>query len=65
MVHGATLVADRFSNANGAYQFDGVDDYISIDPPPRLNDSAMSVSVWVRYVPRQMDEWSNCIIAAG
>ena len=27
-VHGAALVADRFGNADAAYQFDGVDDHI-------------------------------------
>ena len=28
-VNGATLTADRFGNANSAYSFDGVDDYIN------------------------------------
>ena len=27
-VNGATLTTDRFGNQNGAYSFDGVDDYI-------------------------------------
>jgi hypothetical protein len=30
VVHGATLTTDRFGNANSAYAFDGVDDYISV-----------------------------------
>ena len=29
-VHGATLTKDKFGNADSAYSFDGVDDYIEI-----------------------------------
>ena len=32
VVHGATLTTDRFGNANSAYSFDGVDDYIFVTP---------------------------------
>lgn len=62
-VHGATLTTDRFGNANSAFHFCGPENYISIDPPPLMNDSAMSVSVWVRYDAFDPDGWSNCIIA--
>jgi hypothetical protein len=31
-VNGATLTTDRFGVANRAYSFDGVDDFISINP---------------------------------
>ena len=30
-VNGATLTTDRFGNPNGAYEFDGVDDYIDLE----------------------------------
>jgi len=63
VVSGATLTSDRFGNANSAFHFDGVDDYITIDPPPPIDNNAMSLSVWVRYGTRELDEWTNCIIA--
>ena len=37
-VHGATLVEDRFGNANSAYSFDGVDDIINLGSPQALDD---------------------------
>ena len=36
VVHGATLTPDRFGVRDHAYQFDGIDDYIEITPPPRI-----------------------------
>ena len=32
VVYGATLTTDRFGNANSAYSFDGVDDYVFVTP---------------------------------
>ncbi|MBF0102264.1 MAG: hypothetical protein HQK77_15290 [Desulfobacterales bacterium] len=46
-VDGATPAADRFGNPNGAYQFDGMDDYISI-PLTVLNQSKGSISFWFK-----------------
>ena len=63
IVYGATPANDRFGNANCAFHFDGIDDFITIDPPPQIDDKAMSVSVWVRYDPRDLDGWTNSIIA--
>ena len=51
MVNGATLTADRFGNANAAYDFDGQDDEIRIPHNSDfnlLND--MSISVWFRSI---------------
>ncbi len=62
VVHGATLTADRFEHSDHAYHFDGIDDYIEVAPPPRFI-SDLSVSVWVRYDPRDFSGWTNCIIA--
>jgi hypothetical protein len=48
-VNGATLTTDRFGNANSAYQFDGVDDYIDLGTSNlfELTD-AFTISVWVK-----------------
>jgi hypothetical protein len=63
-VHGATLTADRFGAPDSAYRFDGIDDEIVVSPPP-VARSALSVSVWACFDPRDLSkgEWSNCIIA--
>ena len=49
VVSGATLTTDRFGNANSAYSFDGVDDYISAADSPTLDFSSsyLTVSAWV------------------
>ena len=48
-VNGATLTADRFGNANKAYSFDGVDDYIVAINSPSLDiqGNQYSISSWV------------------
>lgn len=43
-VNGATLTTDRFGNANSAYSFDGVDDWIEI-----LHNSTIDFSVTDEY----------------
>jgi hypothetical protein len=50
-VHGATLTDDRFGNGNSAYSFDGNDDYIEAPSFSALNFNEISVSVWVKTVP--------------
>ncbi|MGA1867204.1 MAG: hypothetical protein ACMUJM_01530 [bacterium] len=45
-VYGAALTEDRFGDANSAYRFDGIDDYIEMDDALPDMESA-SVSVWV------------------
>ena len=50
MVHGATLAADRFGNANAAYSFDGVNDYVSVPYSPSFDFSQskeISFGAWV------------------
>ena len=50
-VDGATLTTDRFGNANSAFSFDGVDDYIdigSISPLDNPVDKQVSISLWAR-----------------
>ena len=48
VVNGATLTTDRFGNANSAYNFDGVDDYIEVPHSSALSldSNTMSISFW-------------------
>ena len=49
-VNGATLTTDRFGNQNGAYSFDGVDDYIrAINSLSLQTLNAISINVWVNF----------------
>lgn len=46
-VNEATLTADRFGNSNSAYNFDGLNDFISVNPSSSLNIvNNISVSLW-------------------
>jgi len=48
-VNGATLTTERFGNANGAYSFDGVNDYIAIAPSSLVdNETAATLSFWLK-----------------
>jgi hypothetical protein len=49
-VNGATLVADRFGNPNGAYFFNGTSDFININNSPIYNfqsNNTLSLSYWI------------------
>ena len=47
-VNGATLTTDRFGNANSAYSFDGVDDFIAIANTSGLTfSSGVTFSAWI------------------
>jgi hypothetical protein len=50
-IYGAALCADRFGNANSAYSFNGVDNYIRVEDSPSLNINghvSISMSAWVK-----------------
>ncbi len=47
-VNGAVLTTDRFGNANSAYFFDGVDDYIFNASPTSLDNQDHTVAAWVQ-----------------
>ena len=48
-VYGATLSTDRNGDANKAYSFDGVNDYIKVGGPSALtNGENQTISVWVK-----------------
>ncbi|MFC1481987.1 FG-GAP-like repeat-containing protein [Candidatus Neomarinimicrobiota bacterium] len=47
-VNGATLAMDRFGNANNAYDFDGVDDYITTAAKTWGFSTEGSISAWIK-----------------
>jgi hypothetical protein len=49
-VNGATLTTDRFGNANSAYSFDGVNDYItsSNSASQQILANQITLSAWIR-----------------
>jgi hypothetical protein len=46
-VNGASLTTDRFGNANSAYSFDGVDDYVQVTNSPSINANFITISGWL------------------
>ena len=51
-VNGATLTADRFGNADKAYSFDGVNDFIEINDNNIFHfgtTTSFSTALWVKY----------------
>ena len=57
-VNGASLTSDRFGNPNMAYDFDGVDDFISLPSDVYFN-GAFSVSAWANI--RTIQSWSRLL----
>lgn len=50
-VYGASLTMDRFGDANSAYSFDGVDDFISVKDNDRLElEDDFSISIWMKLL---------------
>lgn len=50
LVNGATLTSDRFGNANSAYQFNGVNNYIELPNANGLNvgTTSFSICAWIK-----------------
>ncbi len=48
-VSGAALTTDRFGNANSAYNFDGVNDYIEI-PSDKFKNNNYTFSLWMKVI---------------
>jgi len=47
-VNGATLTEDRLGNAENAYSFDGIDDYIFVNGSDSLNSTEqITISAWI------------------
>ncbi len=51
-VSGATLTTDRFGNANSAYSFNGINDYIELPNSSRFDNRTFSISFWVKTVEK-------------
>jgi gliding motility-associated-like protein len=62
IVHGASLVLDRFDCIESAYYFDGIDDYIEIGTLPGLIEhlNNYSISFWYKS-GTDISEWSSII----
>jgi hypothetical protein len=64
-VFGATLVPDRFGNANSGYNFNGVSNYIEVPDTAPLNPpKSISISVWIKTTAVQgnagiLGKWNN------
>ena len=61
-IHGATLTFNRFGAANQAYEFDGIDDFISVAHSEAFNfdaEDTYSVSMWFRAESEQLDQQTN------
>jgi uncharacterized protein (TIGR02145 family) len=66
-VNGATLTTDRFGNQNGAYSFDGVNDFISVNHNQALNlpgsNNSFSFSTWIS--PNQTNQQELNVLSKG
>ena len=64
-VFGATLVEDRFGNANSAYEFDGVDNYILVPQSTSLNTADyLTLSFWLT-VPEFVTSGEYYLVSHG
>ena len=61
--HGATLTIDRFGNANSAYSFDGVDDYIEIAGSSAMEFPSMTLCAWAKDESASLDHMQKMIVA--
>jgi hypothetical protein len=50
IVNGATLTTDRLGNANKAYSFDGINDYIRVSNFNPLLNNSFTISLWVKVI---------------
>ena len=48
-VYGASLTTDRYDNANSAYSFNGIDNYIFVDPAFILSNGEGTFSAWAKF----------------
>lgn len=64
IVSGAISGVDRFGRQGGAMRFDGIDDYIVVDPAPSLRSDGFALSVWCCYDDHAQPEgWCHAILA--
>ena len=56
IVHGASLINDRFNNLNCAYNFNGIDNYIEVPNSPDINfgrTTNFSINIWFKILNDQ------------
>jgi uncharacterized protein (TIGR02145 family) len=71
-VNGATLTTDRFGNQNGAYSYDGINDYIQTSFSGPQGNSPRTISIWFKTsqlhtsnpIPGYMNE-QMCLVSYG
>ncbi|MEI7981839.1 MAG: FISUMP domain-containing protein, partial [Bacteroidota bacterium] len=54
--NGATLTLDRFGNQNAAYEFNGIDNYISLPSTINITDN-ISISFWIKSIVVDNATW--------
>jgi len=63
-IAGAALCENRFGEQDSAYYFDGIDDYIVVDPAPPLSAEGFTLSVWCKYAKNNRREgWHSAIVS--
>jgi hypothetical protein len=64
-VYGATLTYDRFGNANSAYFFDGINDYIDLANAVGLQSNNYTFSVWLKPVSNPASGTAQYAVSIG
>jgi len=64
-VYGATLAADRFGNANSAYSFDGIDDYIGVPYADAFQLPEFTMAAWVNPSIDLSTRASSAVVGRG
>jgi hypothetical protein len=60
-VNGATLTADRFGNADSAYNFDGVNDYIDMKDSPYIQSLVFGHGTVLTWFKTYSTKWGDII----
>jgi hypothetical protein len=63
-LHGGTSASDHLGNSNGAYQFNGTSDYISL-PAQTLMNNNYSYSIWMKVDVLPASGTAVCIFSIG
>jgi hypothetical protein len=63
-VNGATLTTDRFGKANSAYSFNGVSDFISVNPNTSYCNG-LSISLWCKLLESTRNQGVQFLVSKG
>ena len=64
-VNGASLTTDRFGNIDSAYDFNGINNFISIPNIAATGNSSRTFNAWVRLIEINPTSRSNSMISTG